>query len=78
MTFRTNQDVTDGILQSGIDQLFNQLIRPRLRNLIPDVYRDVSYVLDEDGYANAEYQDLVRKRFVKAWEGLVEGFKVKI
>jgi len=62
-------------LKSGIDQLFNQLIRPRLRNLIPDIYRDVSYVLDEDGYANVEYQDLVRKRFVKAWEGLVEGFK---
>lgn len=69
--------MVNGKTKAGIDQLFNQLIRPRLRNLIPDVYKDVSYVLDEDGYASAEYQDLVRKRFVKAWEGLVDGFKVR-
>lgn len=43
---------------------------------IPDVYKDVSYVLDDDSYASAEYNDIVRKRFVKAWEGLVEGYKV--
>lgn len=43
---------------------------------IPDVYKDVSYVLDDDSYAAAEYNDIVRKRFIKAWEGLVEGYKV--
>lgn len=43
---------------------------------IPDVYKDVSYVLDDDSYASAEYNDIVRKRFVKAWESLVEGYKV--
>ncbi|KAF8553400.1 COG4-domain-containing protein [Imleria badia] len=63
------------ILKAGIDQLFNQLMRPRLRTLIPDVYKDVSYVLDEDGYATAEYQDIVRKRYVKVWEGLTDGYK---
>ncbi|KAL5490139.1 COG4 [Sanghuangporus weigelae] len=62
-------------MKSGIDQLFNQLIRPRLRNLIPDIYRDVSYVLDEDGFSASEYQDIVRKRFIKAWENIVDGFK---
>ncbi|KAH0830472.1 COG4 transport protein-domain-containing protein [Lanmaoa asiatica] len=62
-------------LRAGIDQLFNQLMRPRLRTLIPDIYKDVSYVLNEDGYATAEYQDIVRKRFVKAWEGLTDGYK---
>jgi len=39
------------------------------------VFRDVSYMLDEEGYATADYQDLARKRFVKAWEGLVDGYK---
>lgn len=53
-------------------------MRPKLRNLIGDVYKDASYVLDDDGYSVAEYQDLVRKRFVKAWEGLVDGYKVRI
>ncbi|KAH7889814.1 COG4 transport protein-domain-containing protein [Phlebopus sp. FC_14] len=62
-------------LQAGIEQLFNQLMRPRLRMLISDVYKDVSYVLDEDTYATAEYQDIVRKRFIKIWEGLVDGYR---
>lgn len=60
----------------GIEQLFNQLLRPKLRNLITDIYKDVSYVLDDEAYAAAEYQDVVRKRFIKAWEGLVDGYKV--
>ncbi|KAF8892709.1 COG4 transport protein-domain-containing protein [Infundibulicybe gibba] len=62
-------------LRVGIEQLFNQLMRPKLRNLIVDVYKDVSYVLDEQGYSAAEYQDVVRKRFVKTWENLVDGYK---
>ncbi|KAJ7285558.1 COG4 transport protein-domain-containing protein [Mycena rebaudengoi] len=62
-------------LRSGVEQLFNQLMRPKLRNLITDVYKDVSYILDDDSYSAAEYQDVVRKRFVKAWEGLVDGYK---
>ena len=45
---------------------------------IPDVYKDVSYVLDDDSYATAEYHDVVRKRFIKAWEGLVDGYKVSV
>ncbi|KZO95834.1 COG4-domain-containing protein [Calocera viscosa TUFC12733] len=63
------------ILKSGLEQLFNQLVRPRLRALMSDIYKDVSYMLDEDGYANAEYQDVVKKRFVKSWEAVLEGFK---
>lgn len=47
-----------------------------MRTFLTDVYKDVSYVLDEDAYNQSEYQDVVRKRFVKAWEGLVEGYKV--
>ncbi|KAI9510394.1 COG4-domain-containing protein [Russula earlei] len=62
-------------LRVGVEQLFNQLLRPKLRTLLVDVYKDVPYVLDEEAYAAAEYQDVVRKRFVKAWEGLSEGYK---
>ncbi|KAJ3742037.1 COG4 transport protein-domain-containing protein [Lentinula detonsa] len=59
----------------GIEQLFNQLIRPKLRNFIIEVYKDVSYVLDDDAYSNAEYQDLVRKRFIKLWDALMDDYK---
>ncbi|KAF9459574.1 COG4 transport protein-domain-containing protein [Collybia nuda] len=62
-------------LRVGVEQLFNQLMRPRLRTLISDVYKDVSYVLDDDSYSGAEYQDVVRKRFIKAWESLIDGYK---
>ncbi|TBU29088.1 COG4-domain-containing protein [Dichomitus squalens] len=62
-------------LRAGVEQLFNQLLRPKLRTFTVDIYRDVTYVLDEDAYAAAELQDTVRKRFVKAWEALIEGYK---
>jgi len=51
-------------------------MRPKLRTLIPDVYKDVSYVLDDEEYSAAEYQDVVRKRFIKSWESLTDGYKV--
>lgn len=65
-------------LQSGIEQLFNQLLRPKLRNFIPEIFKDITYVLDEDGYSTADYHDLARKRFIKTWESLVDGYKAII
>lgn len=59
-----------------MEQLFNQLTRPRLRGLLDDCYKDTTYLLDDDDYAEAEEGDLVRKRFQRAWEGLVDGYKV--
>ena len=52
-------------------------MRPRLRTFIQDIYKDINYVLNEEGYAAAEYQDLTRKRFIKAWEQLMDGYKVR-
>ena len=42
-----------------------------------DVYKDVSYKLDQDAYTVAEYNDIVRKRFVRMWSTLLDGFKVR-
>ena len=63
-------------MQNGLDTLFNQLTKPRLRSLLDDIYRDVSYNLDEDTFAEAEDLDIVRKRFIRAWEQLVDGYRV--
>jgi hypothetical protein len=52
-------------------------MRPKLRTLMPDIYKDVSYVLDDDAYHTAEYQDVVRKRFNKSWENLMNVYKVR-
>ena len=65
-------------VQSGVDQLFNQLLRPRLRPFILECYKDISYSLDEDGYAESEYNDLVRKRFIRAWESMTHSYRVGI
>ena len=64
------------ILQAGLDILFNQLLRPRLRNLIVEVFKDVSYILDDETYSTIDNQEYVRKRFVRAWETVVECYKV--
>ncbi|KAH7308363.1 COG4 transport protein-domain-containing protein [Rhizoctonia solani] len=64
-----------GVVKTGIDNLFTQLVKPRLRSLIPDVYKDVTYVLDESSYSTAEHDDTVRKRFVKGWGEVVASYK---
>ncbi|KAL9714885.1 Golgi transport complex subunit 4 [Leucoagaricus gongylophorus] len=73
--FQSIEGKLKSTLRAGIEQQFNQLLRPKLRNFIPDVYNNVSYQLDEESYSTSEYQDTVRKRFVKTWEGLVDGYK---
>ncbi|WVF70902.1 hypothetical protein IAT40_005697 [Kwoniella sp. CBS 6097] len=74
-TFREISNRFRTACKTGLEQLFNQLTRPRLRGLLDDCYKDVTYLLDEDTFAEAEETDLVRKRFVRAWEGLVAGYK---
>lgn len=63
--------------RSGLEQFFGQAIRPRLRPLLDECYRDVTYALGEDAFADAEDQDLVRRRFVRGWETLMDGYRVR-
>ncbi|KAG0655450.1 hypothetical protein C6P46_000992, partial [Rhodotorula mucilaginosa] len=72
---RNSQEKFHSVVKAGLEQLFNQLVRPKLRPLLSEVYKDVSYKLDEDGYNEAEYRDEVRKRFAKGWDGLLSGFQ---
>lgn len=64
------------LVQNGLDTLFNQLTKPRLRSLLDDIYKDVSYLLDDDTFAEAEELDIVRKRFIRAWGSLIDGYRV--
>lgn len=56
----------------GVDAIFGALVRPKLRQLVLDIYREISYTLDEDSYAESEYADAVRKRFIRQWDALVD------
>ena len=59
-----------------MENIFKQLMLPKLRSFISEVYRDVSYILDENGYQSSGYQDLVRKRFVRNWDQFIEVYRV--
>ncbi|KAF8327057.1 COG4 transport protein-domain-containing protein [Amanita rubescens] len=74
-SFLTLKSRIQSTLRVGLDMLFNQLLRPRLRNLIVEVFKGVSYVLDDETYSTIDNQEYVRKRFVRAWETVVECYK---
>ncbi|BEI80430.1 hypothetical protein CcaverHIS002_0109590 [Cutaneotrichosporon cavernicola] len=63
------------VARSGLEQFFGQVIRPRLRPLLDECYKDMTYALGEDAFADAEDQDLVRRRFVRGWENLMDGYR---
>ncbi|PWN50187.1 COG4-domain-containing protein [Violaceomyces palustris] len=62
-------------LRTELDQLFTQTTKPRLRNVLLETYKDASYILDDDSYAEAEYRDIVRRRFIKGWEHVLAGYR---
>ncbi|WVQ77082.1 hypothetical protein IAR50_006765 [Cryptococcus sp. DSM 104548] len=63
------------VCKTGLEQLHNQLTRPRLRPLLDETYANVTYLLDEDGFGEADEMEYVKKRFVRGWEGLIDGYR---
>jgi hypothetical protein len=63
--------------RAGVEQLFSQLVRPRLRTFIPDVYKDVSYLPpdSEGAHLGAGHGEVLRGRFARALEGVVGDFR---
>ncbi|KAK0562936.1 Golgi transport complex subunit 4 [Tilletia horrida] len=61
--------------KAEMDLLFTQIVRPRFRPILLEAYKDVSYTLNEDSYAEAEYADVVRRRFIKGWETVVVPYR---
>lgn len=58
--------------KTELEHLFIQVTRPRLRILLTEIFRDVSYNLaSEADFSDAEYNDVVRRRFVKGWDAIV-------
>ena len=59
--------------KTGLDRVMVQNLRPKLRPLLEECYRDVSYLLDEEAFAADD--DVVCKRFARAWQSLVDPYK---
>ncbi|ORX50457.1 hypothetical protein DM01DRAFT_1363646 [Hesseltinella vesiculosa] len=65
----------DQLLHTGMEQLLGQILKPRLRPLFQDAYREVKYVLDEEEYNEAELDDIFVKRFLHGFDNMVQLYK---
>ncbi|KAF8245857.1 COG4-domain-containing protein, partial [Wilcoxina mikolae CBS 423.85] len=75
------------LINDGIMVVFNQVVKPRLRPLLADAFRDVDYVVPEDDtagggvYANNDDggagadDELVKGRFQNGWDTLMNPLK---
>ncbi|KAG2180985.1 hypothetical protein INT43_008567 [Umbelopsis isabellina] len=62
-------------LNSGLEQFFGQTVKPRIRPLFQEAYRDVKYVLDEEEYDEAESNDAFVRRFTQGFTKLIESYR---
>lgn len=62
-------------LNAGLEQLFVQTLKPRIRPLYQEAYRDVKYVLDEDEYNEADSNDLFVRRFTQGFSKLIDIYR---
>lgn len=62
-------------LSAELERLFNVLTRSKIRTLLTNAYKDVSYVLDDASYAIAEEKDAVLRQFSAAWDRMWAVFK---
>lgn len=79
---------TGELINDGIMVVFNQVVKPRLRPLLADAFRDVDYVVSDeeaaaaddgmmmmDGDESADNAELVKRRFREGWEALMTPLK---
>ncbi|KAG0004651.1 Golgi transport complex subunit 4 [Modicella reniformis] len=63
------------ILNMGIEELFERTLRPRLRPLLQDSYKDIKYVVTDEEYAEQEASNNFVHRFMSGFDALIELFK---
>ncbi|KAI7900656.1 COG4 transport protein-domain-containing protein [Cokeromyces recurvatus] len=77
-TMKEFEDFSDKfkqLLQTGLQQLINQILKPRVRPLFQEAYKEVKYVLEEDEYNEADIDERFIKRFCRGVEKLVQIYK---
>ena len=74
---------TSELISDGLHVMFNQVVKPRLRPILSDTFRDVDYSLTEEDLADITRQDdtdddpetladLVARRFEHSWQSLMK------
>ncbi|KAK3942177.1 COG4 transport protein-domain-containing protein [Diplogelasinospora grovesii] len=80
---RSYSSKTRELLQDSRQVLFNQVIKPRLRPILTDTFRDADYTLTEeelsemlaqsvDDIDESDYLELVHRRFEHGWDALMK------
>ncbi|KAJ3082538.1 Golgi transport complex subunit 4, partial [Rhizoclosmatium hyalinum] len=62
-------------LMVWVENIFNQMIKPKIRPTMADVCKDVKYVLSDEEYTEADSQDVFFKRFVREFGKIIALFK---
>ncbi|TPX30987.1 hypothetical protein SmJEL517_g05574 [Synchytrium microbalum] len=60
------------VLKTWLDNLFGQTVKPRIRPLLQDAYKDVRYVLSEEEFFEQESGDYFVQRFVRSFDALID------
>ncbi|RCH87312.1 Golgi transport complex subunit 4 [Rhizopus azygosporus] len=68
-------DKFNQLLKHGVEQLVNQVLKPRIRPLFQESYREVKYVLEEDEYNEADIEEKFVKRFRQGFNHLIHLYK---
>ncbi|KAG0371338.1 Golgi transport complex subunit 4 [Mortierella sp. AD032] len=63
------------ILNHGIEELYERTLKPRLRPLLQDSYKDIKYVVTDEEYAEQEALNSFVNRFMSGLDSLVDAFK---
>lgn len=76
---------TSELIKDGINALYNQIVKPRMRPIMNDTFREIDYASEsEDGItshsrddhdAHGNQEDLVKNRFDRLWNGLMRPMK---
>ncbi|KAI8987413.1 COG4 transport protein-domain-containing protein [Mycotypha africana] len=76
--FENFSDKFDNLLKNGIEQLMKQILKPRIRPLFQESYKDVRYVLEEDEYNEADIDEKFVKRFRQRFDNLIKVYKTSL
>ncbi len=52
-------------------------MKPRIKPILQEAYKDIKYVLDEDEYHEQESNDNFAKRFITGFDSLINIYKVR-
>ncbi|OAD74722.1 hypothetical protein PHYBLDRAFT_76593 [Phycomyces blakesleeanus NRRL 1555(-)] len=63
------------LLKGGMEQLMIQILKPRVRPLFQEAYREVKYVLEEEEYNEADSEDMFFKRFRYGFDNLIKLYR---